>query len=391
MLYGLYGFTVPLIIEILISDQNLFILPSNDLTIIASYVNLNIGFTFALSPAYFLFGPIIGAIADFDSLKKFILFGLLAFIISYTLFYFAIKYHLIFLILTSSLLLTVGLLTAPLITVALTHLVKGIRRKQYLSISSINITVLMLAGQLSFYFIYHPNLTWFNDDTPILIAIISYIVLFFFLLICLPNIGLAKKYRESITPIYLYKAIHNIFFRKRACLTVVGLWVFQFIMGVNFIYIPLYLHKVFQYKAMQIGVSMYCVCFYMIVGALLYFYLIKKMSLQHLYFISLVLMLIGLLICAIDSNIFYFKLGVIPIAIGISLGLSAIWSMLVSCIKVRYRGFAICLAWSGCALAWMSSGMLSDFLFTISPRGPFYLALTLVLTLISYTLANRKT
>ncbi len=230
----------------------------------------------------------------------------------------------------------------------------------------------------------NPNLvSWFNSSTPFFVAV---------LLSLLNTILLALFFQETYQPPTHKKLQFNkaftIFFSAfkhptvRLLATVLLLMELGF--AIHFVYITLYLVKIFHYNTAMLGHFMtYLGLIWAVTFLILVRIAARLSSLRHLILFGLIIMSASFALCIIKSELVLW-LVTIPLAIFNGLTYTALLAMLSDSVDENSQGWVMGISTAVIAAAWAIGSLLAGALSSLGINLPFISAA--IVTLIGFIL-----
>jgi len=335
------------------------------------------GFTIALSTfAALIAAPLMGNLSDKYGRKKVLLVCLAGVILGFLLPVIGILRKNIYLLLMGRFIGGVGSSSQPIAQAAVADLCEGKEKAFFLSLIALMMTLPIILGPLAGGYLSDSNLvSWFNVTTPYWCALLMSVLIFFL-------VGLffqETMVHHAHIPILSVKEV-MLGAGRAAKKYQIGYLLFILLcleLGWSLYYqsIPLYLSRQFHYSAKHVSL------FYTYTGLLmslslmiLYPVLIRYIAVKNILYYSIIFVLLGLTGCSLWHTDGIQWIFVPLVAIFTGTAYVSVLALISNQVPAANQGWAMGFSSTVLFLAWMITGFMSGWLFSLSSKLPLYLS-----------------
>jgi len=366
-----YFVVIPVLLEIFFKTHY-GILPANTSVVMRDFLT---GFTICLSTLTALIAaPFVGNLSDKFGRKKTLLFCLIGIIFGFALPIIGIMKKNLLLILLGRALSGVGSSSQPVAQAAVADLCNDDEKSLFLSFIALMMTLPIMLGPLVGGYLSDRHLvSWFNATTPYFLAVIISVISFFVILFFFKETMSIKVRTEMLS-------VRDVIFGlKKAVKTyqigAVLLIFFCLELGWSQYYqtIPLFLTQQFHYSIQQISLFNTFMGICMSLGLLfLYPILIKYFSVKKIMRASVLLVLLGLLFCALFPGYQLFFVWCVAIFTGTAY--VSLLTLISNQVPKNHQGWIMGYASTILFLAWLITGFNGGLLISWHSTLPLWVA-----------------
>ena len=372
-----YFVVIPVLLE-LFFNAHYAILPANTTLAMRDFL---MGFTLCLSTiAALIAAPIVGSFSDKYGRKKTLLLCLIAITLGFLLPIIGIMKKNLYLVLLGRLLSGVGSSSQPVAQAAVADLCKGDEKALFLSFIALMMTLPIMLGPLAGGYLSDNQLvSWFNATTPYYLALTISVISFFIILFCFKETMGTQLRTQTLS-------VRDIIFGLKQVIKThhIGQLLLIFFcleLGWSQYYqtISLFLTQQFHYSVQKISIFNAYMGIFMSLGLLfLYPVLIKYFNVKKIMCVSIFLVLIGLLLCALLPKSQWFFVWVVAIFTGTAY--VSLLTLISNKVAANRQGWIMGYLSTVLFLAWLITGFNGGWLIAIHPILPLWVAVGALLT-----------
>lgn len=377
--FGAYGLITPFITTFLMSDGN-FVIPDSHIGEIAEYAIFGSTMALALSPAYILLGPLLGAYSDIIGRKRALTPCQYLFLFAYFILVLSLALKWLLFILLGALLLSLSLTMFPIIHAVVADICKPEQRAYYYILHPLSLVPMMLMAQVSGYIVEKNMLSSNNKIKFLGMIILGAVFASLQLIECLPETKKPSQVESKpVLSHHLFNGLAAILTNSQARVSLLLLVTTKFALGLYTQQIFYYVVNQFHYSYGQASLLMVQICIAIVVSICIYFVLLRLVKLQSLALSCFCCMGVGMVGCCFAAKGFSYNLFLLLLVFGSAAGLPVLWTLLANSLEQEYQGLMMGIAWPACAIAWSVSGIVTEFANYYSNALPFQIASVVVL------------
>lgn len=337
----------------------------------------------AVSPAYFVFAPIMGHYSDVFGRKKALIFCISLSTIGYSAILLGYCLASITVILFGMLLFNIGASSLPVTQAAMADIGTGATRARYFGLLMIAMLAMLIAGQFSLALLNKHVITLLQNWNPLWIAVVSELFCLFLIVLCLPETKavMTSKPYASLSKFLL--SLMVTFRNQPVRWLLLILFLIELAWGFNFQNEFNLLTKVFNCSIAQANQFLVFEGLIMMLGlATLYPWLAKRYPpLKLLIYILSCVGLFGLF--WLSSNYMPAKwLANVLLSVATAMLTPLLWWLLADATKPKHMGLVMGIAGPTWSLGWIISGLVTSPLATLNFRLPMLLAIIIMVGII---------
>jgi len=369
-----YFVVIPVLLQVFYHHQY-GLLPSDASQTVRNTVT---GFTIALSTfASLIAAPLIGNFSDKYGRKKVLLLCLSGVILGFLLPIIGILQKNIFLFLLGRFIGGVGSASQPIAQAAVADLCEGKEKAFFLSLIALMMTLPIILGPLAGGYLSDSSLiSWFSVTTPYWFALL--ISLLIFILISLFFKETLAEHHSHVPILSIKEVIlsaSSIAKKYHIGYLLLILFFLEFGWSQYYQSIPMYLIQQFHYSAQHVSL------FYTYMGILmslslmiLYPILIRSLEVKRILVYSIILVLIGLVGCALFYTATIQWIFIPLVAIFTGTAYVSLLTLISNQVPTSNQGWAMGFSSTVLFLAWMITGFMSGGLISLYAKLPLYLS-----------------
>lgn len=324
--------------------------------------------------------PIVGSCSDKYGRKPTFLLCLLISLFGFLLPIAGIIYHSIFLVGAGRFLAGVGSASQPIAQAAVADITQGVLKKKYLSLIAAAMTLALLLGPLCGGYLSDAQLNLhFNNTTPYILGTV--VVLLNIILLWslfhethIARVGAAFNWRQLASQ--FLPALQ----RYRIGKLLLAMFLLELGWSQYYNAMPLILGQYYHYSANSISNFMSYVGLLMFIGLIAFYpWLVRRIVANKILVASIVLVTIGLIACALVSNITVQWLAVIPVTVFTGISYVALLAALSDRVGVEHQGWLMGCITAVVAIAWMLTSFMTGWLLDAHVLLPLQLAAVFLL------------
>ena len=365
---------IPVLLRLFINDEGHFILVST------SVATRNIYYAIAamLAPAAFMLAaPIIGHISDKIGRKRAFSFCLIMALIGFCLPIAGLHCHMLLLLFIGRFIAGFSTASQPIAQAAIADIALGKQKAFYMSLIACAMTLAMVLGPILGSYTSDSNLiSWFSLATPYWIGVILAVL----------NLILLWWFYENPSQSFHQNQANNVWQHCRKLLRLIiqykmaGLMLLLLFMEMGWAEyyqsIFLILQHHFLYTPDRIGLFTGYIGLWMSLGlTVIYKYLLRWLSVERIFYISVIIAAVGLFGCNFLSNVLWQWIFVVPVSIFVGTAYPSIIAVMSNLAPEEHQGWVLGLASTALAAAWMLTGFLVGYLMNAYVGMPIFISM----------------